>query len=280
MCVVRWGAYSFYGGRVVDRRTIALLVASCMLAVTGCTGRALQSDSVRSPSAPVTVETDESRTASFDQASWNSTEPGRGHTYAAACALRRDGVLIGKSLQEVGRLLGRFDSSAVPVDYVRVGGSAEVGYDLVEGPTLQIGFDDNEVRTVTVVEHAGPPEESVKLAGTWRVIGNAPLERLKFQPGGGLTRAVRIGDRRRPRYGRWSVLTPGRIVCWRPYLNSDSRRDSVGVYEYKISGDRMTLIWVDTQVDVPWGRPHRGPYRWEPWVGASSVRSLTLQRLE
>lgn len=265
---------------MADLRPIALLVAACMFVVTGCASRALRPGSVGAPSASVTVETDETRTAAFDQASWNSTEPGKGHTYAAACALKRDGILLGKSLQEVVLLLGSFDSSAIPVDYVQIGGSAEAGYRLVEGPTLQIGFKDNEVRTITVLEHAGPAEESVKLAGTWRVIDGAPLERLKFRPDGGLTRAVRIGNRRRPRYGRWSVVTAGRIVCWRPYLNSDTRRDSVAVYEYDISGDRMTLRWVDAKVNVPWGRPNRGPYQWEPWVGAHSARSLTLQRLE
>ena len=88
-----------------------------MLAMTGCTTRVPRSDSIRTANTPVTVQADESRTASFEAAAWNSTEPGKGHTYAAACALRRDGILLGKSLQEVGRLLGGFDSCAIQVDY-------------------------------------------------------------------------------------------------------------------------------------------------------------------
>lgn len=263
------------------RGSMVLAAAVCMLAVTACTGRAVKPDSISSMNTSATAQADESRTAAFDQAAWNSTAQGQGRTVAAARIIEREGLLLGMSLEQVGKLLGTWDASAIPADYgLYPGGAAGVVYELVEGPSLKVDFEGGTVRSVTILEPAGPPEESVKLAGTWRVVDNAPLERLKLTPSGGLVRGVRRGDRRRPRYGRWAVVAPGRIICWRPYLNSDTRRDSAALYEYRISDDQMTLTWVDAKVDVPGGPAYRGPYEWEPWVGANSAKSIVLRRQE
>jgi hypothetical protein len=134
---------------------------------------------------------------------------------------------------------------------------------------------DGVVETATIRASAGPPEESMKVAGVWEVQGDTPFKRLELQRKGGLVRRVLLEDNYlHRRYGNWRIVSPGRVLFYRHRFSKNT--DLAAVYAYRIVGDEMTLTWIDERADTGW--PNQAA-SWEPWVGGELGPTFRLKRV-
>lgn len=245
--------------------------AVLLILSTGC-GSARTDPQRVSTNAPG-LSTETSPAVAFDSDLWESDAPGEGHSLAAARDIVARSLLNGKTLSEVRTTLGKPDAEAIPLDYES--GSAEILYDIIEGPMLIVRFEDQVVDEVEIIEPAGPPEEALKLTGVWEVQGDGPVRRITFRRAGFLTRRVEINGRLKWRVGNWRVIAPGKIAVYRPRWADSTYL--AAVYEYVIVGDAMALTYAEETPSLE-GLEDR-TFVWTPWLAGEDQPMIELERI-